>query len=233
MGIRSAPHCEIRVARALLSKGVTLGALNRHEEAIAAYDELVKRFGEAEEPVLRERVAKALINKGFNLRALNRTEEAITAYDEVVKRFGESDDQALRERVARALVDKGLRLSELNRSAESMSAYAEVMKRFEGATEPSLRKTVGTALNELGFQLIVEGKACRLASNESGASEHFRKSSRASRAAIEREPEDAIILGIKNLFGTSITQLIYLPSPPNTYTPLDQVPFIKGRKIGA
>ena len=47
------------VAKALFNKGVALGALDRSDEAVAAYDEVVARFGTASEPSLREAVAKA------------------------------------------------------------------------------------------------------------------------------------------------------------------------------
>ena len=47
------------VANALYNKGVRLGALGRGEEAVAAYDDLLARFGAAAEPALRERVARA------------------------------------------------------------------------------------------------------------------------------------------------------------------------------
>ena len=50
---------KVRTGRALFNKGVTLGALNRGEEEIAVYDEVVRRFGEATEPALRAQVAKA------------------------------------------------------------------------------------------------------------------------------------------------------------------------------
>jgi len=47
------------VARALVNKGVTLGALGRTEEEIAVYDDVVGRFGEASEPGIQEIVAQA------------------------------------------------------------------------------------------------------------------------------------------------------------------------------
>jgi tetratricopeptide (TPR) repeat protein len=39
--------------------------LNRSEEAIAVFDEVARRFGEATEPALREQVAWALNSSGF------------------------------------------------------------------------------------------------------------------------------------------------------------------------
>jgi len=54
-------------AQALYNRGVTLGDMGRHDEAIASYDEVVKRYGSAPEAALREQVAMALNGRGFNL----------------------------------------------------------------------------------------------------------------------------------------------------------------------
>jgi tetratricopeptide (TPR) repeat protein len=134
------------VARALFNKGCTLDALNRSEEEIVVYDEVIKRFRDAAEPDLREQVANALINKGLTLGALNRSEEEIALYDEVMKRFGEATEPSLRELVAKALYNKAVTLGALNRSEEEIALYDEVMKRFGEATEPSLRELVAKAL---------------------------------------------------------------------------------------
>jgi len=53
------PALREQVAKALVNKGVRLGALNRSQEAIAVYEEVVWRFGEAGEPALRATVALA------------------------------------------------------------------------------------------------------------------------------------------------------------------------------
>ena len=47
------------VARALVSKGIALGALDRSEEAIAVFDEVLAHFGTATELALRKLVATA------------------------------------------------------------------------------------------------------------------------------------------------------------------------------
>src|SRR5262249_22464053 len=94
------------VANALVNKGVTRGDMNRSEEAIRVYDEVVQRYGEAPEVALREGVAKVLVNKGFRLLALNRREEAIRVYGEVVGRYGDATEAALQEQVAKAELGK-------------------------------------------------------------------------------------------------------------------------------
>jgi hypothetical protein len=53
------PALREQVAGALVNKGVTLGTLERFEEALAVYDDVVARFGDATEPILRQAVAIA------------------------------------------------------------------------------------------------------------------------------------------------------------------------------
>ena len=75
---KSREATEAEGARALLNSGIALGALNRSEEALAVYDEVERRFGNAAELALREQVARALVNRGVTVRGLGRTEEATT-----------------------------------------------------------------------------------------------------------------------------------------------------------
>jgi len=67
-------------AHALYNKGVTLGQLDRSEEAIAVYNEVDSRYRDDPTPTLREHVAQALNNKGVRLTQLDRFEEAAFAY---------------------------------------------------------------------------------------------------------------------------------------------------------
>ncbi|MGZ4517524.1 MAG: tetratricopeptide repeat protein, partial [Mycobacteriaceae bacterium] len=77
----------IAVVTALVNKGLTLCRLDRSEEAVGVYDEVVARFEQAPEPALREAVARALVYKGVALGDLDRSEEEVGVYDEVVARF--------------------------------------------------------------------------------------------------------------------------------------------------
>ena len=54
-----------------VQQGNALGALDRPADAIAVYDEVVSRFGDAPEPTLRQQVADALSNKGITLEGLD------------------------------------------------------------------------------------------------------------------------------------------------------------------
>jgi TolA-binding protein len=76
--------------------------LNRNEEAIKVFDDILHRFGEATEPVLQEQIAKTLIYKGQTLRALKRPVEAAHSFQEVLRRFPGSPGAALQQRVEKA-----------------------------------------------------------------------------------------------------------------------------------
>ena len=140
-----------RAARELF--GAALNVRNRAEDAVAAYDEVIRRFGESEIPAVLEWAAKALVNKGATLGALNRPEEALEAYDEVVRRFGESDNPALLEAVVNALVNRGVTFVAQNRPEEALEACDEVVRRFGESEDPALLKAVANALVNRGVIL--------------------------------------------------------------------------------
>ena len=122
-------------------------------EVLAAYDEVVRRFGDSDAPELLEQVAMALVNKGVELGALNRRDEALAAYDEVLRRFGDSAAPGLLERVAMALVNKGVELGALRRPEEELAAYDEVVRRFGERETPELLERVAKALVYKGITL--------------------------------------------------------------------------------
>ena len=129
---------------------------------------MLRRFGEATEPALREQVAKALVNKGYRQGQLKQSEAAIATYDEVLRRFGEATEPALRELVAKALVNKGITQGQLNQSEAEIATFDEVLRRFGEATEPALRELVAEAMNGAGFNRLLKAKAQRGPANPTG-----------------------------------------------------------------
>ena len=137
---------EVTATRTLFGEAVALWNQNRAQDALAAFDEVVSRFGESEAPALLEQVAVALVGKGVILDRLHRPEEALSACDEVVSRFGESGTPALLEQVAMALVKKGVTLGGLHRLEEALSACDEVVGRFGESETSALLEQVAIAL---------------------------------------------------------------------------------------
>ena len=81
----------MQVARALFNKGVTHGQRDEPEAALAAYDDLIARFGASDVPDIQVQVAMALLNKGLTHGQRDEPEAVLTAYDDLVARFGASD----------------------------------------------------------------------------------------------------------------------------------------------
>ena len=153
-GGRGSTRADERAASALFKTARKFQ--DRAEEAVAAYDELVRRFGESEISAVLEWVAKGLVNKGAALDKLNRPREALECCDEVVRRFGDSHTPAGLELVASALVNKGIYLGALNRPRDALEACDEVIRRFGESDIPAVRESVATALINKGvaFNLL-------------------------------------------------------------------------------
>jgi tetratricopeptide (TPR) repeat protein len=152
-GLGSKTNGDADAGRTLFNKAIELSNRGQSEEAIAVYDEIIKRFGGALELWLRELVARAMVNKGHRLGLLERSEEAIAVYDEIIKRFGSAPEYVLRELVAKAMVNKGIRLWKLERSEDAIAVYDAVIVRFGDASEPGLRELVAMAMLSKGYRL--------------------------------------------------------------------------------
>lgn len=141
------------VAQATYNLGVTLKTLERPEEAIAAYDAVVRRFRGATDPELREGVARALLNRGRALGELHGPETEIVAYDDMVVFFGDAAEPEVRERLASALINKGAALVEMNCSEEALVVYDDIIARIATAPEPELQRAVATAMSNKAITL--------------------------------------------------------------------------------
>ena len=146
------------VALAISNKGFSLGALDRSEEALATYDEVIHRYGASDKPNILEAVGKALINKGNALDASGRPKEALNVYDEIVRRFGTNATLGLRETTVTALCNKGITLGKLSRPAQAVTTYDEVVRRFGASEEPALVEMVTKSLLNKGYAFSALGR---------------------------------------------------------------------------
>ena len=136
---------ELTAVKALIDKGNRLGEMNRLEEALVAYDEVLSRYGGSNAPALLEGVVMALVNKGSALGRLNRLEEALATCDEVISRCRKNDTSVLPGQIAAALVNKGTALHILNRLEEALAAYDEVVSRYGESKALVLQDRVAAA----------------------------------------------------------------------------------------
>ena len=133
-------------ARELLGKAAALAENGRLQDAVAAWDEVVRRFGESDASTDREQVLMALICKGTALDRLGRVEEALAILDEVVQRFRVDSGKGHPPAMATALACKCAMLNNLNRHTEALAAGNEIARRFGKSRMPALEAPVVNAL---------------------------------------------------------------------------------------
>ena len=134
------------IARVSVYRGNVLARLNRSDEALAEWDEVVRRFGTSKIPSFLFVVALAQFGKGIVLGLLDRSDEALVAWDEVVRHLEASEASHDLVLVAKALVNKGTALLGFNRLDEASTAWDEVVRRFGQSDLPVLREQVEKAL---------------------------------------------------------------------------------------
>ena len=142
-------------ARDLLGKALALAESGRLEDAVAAWDEVDRRFGASDAPADREQVSLALVNKGTALGGLERADEALAVLDDVVRRFGADNGEGHPLAVATALASKGGMLGNLDRHTEALAAWEEVAQRFRGSPTPELQTLVTKALVGMAVALSI------------------------------------------------------------------------------
>ncbi len=114
------------------NRGVTLGELGRHAEALASFDRAL---------ALRPDYAEAAANHGNALLALGRAEQAVASYDRAL---------ALRHDYAKAINNRGQALSLLGRHAAALADHdAAVMARPDDPAVHSGRAVALVGLDRL------------------------------------------------------------------------------------
>jgi tetratricopeptide (TPR) repeat protein len=187
-----------QIAMALLNKAIVWRESGDYEASVVAFDDVLRRFGDADEPKLREQVAMALSNKGVALRESGDYEAAVAAYDDVLRRFGDAKEPKLREQVAKALFNKGFALRKSGDYEAAVAAYDDVVSRFGDADEPKLREPVAKALNGKSYaRLLLAKQAWQSPGKEDEARALLSTALADAEASLEIAPDNPIMLGNK------------------------------------
>ncbi len=147
-----------KIESALFNKGVVLGHQGKSEEAIAVYDDLVRRFDDSRDPPSKENLAKALFNKGSRLAELSRPGEALAVYDELIKRFASAAEPRVVEALAKAMVNRGIALARLTRFDEAIADFDDVVILWGESPNPFFRERTALALLNKATALIKLGR---------------------------------------------------------------------------
>ena len=130
------------LAGALLWKGGLLYELEECDEALAAFDQLVTRFGSATDPVVRQRVASGLATKTVILQRLGRSAEAVDAGNELARRCAAPVAPEVFSLVFHGLLYQGMAFEDLGRPDDAVQVYLSLLDRItkgeSGAAEENV-----------------------------------------------------------------------------------------------
>jgi tetratricopeptide (TPR) repeat protein len=157
-------------------------------------DQIIGRRLSTDLPI-RELIAKSLFNRGYRLSRLNRSAEAIEAYDVVVQRFEDDPEPTVQEQVLAAMHNKAVAFYALGNEDQEIETYRHGFERFGNSTDPRLREPLAAILNSLGFALLSKASRELASGLTDNAARLLVDARRHLLAALERNPENAVILG--------------------------------------
>lgn len=145
------------VVKALGTKAMILVALNRDRDALACYEELVRRFRDVADVAVIERVARAMLQCAGIRGRLGRQDEEIASYEALVARYGAADSPRLRQTVLDALEWKLLSYRDQGDYEQVILIAGDIIRRFASASDREIASGVARnmvrqagALHQLG-----------------------------------------------------------------------------------
>ena len=112
---------------------------------MAAYDDLVARFGDSDTQELQIQVAKALLFQGVTQGRRDESEAALAAYEDLVARFGDSDIPTIQHVIAIALVAMGITYVQRGEHDAAVTVWTTVGMRFGASDRLELQQPVAIA----------------------------------------------------------------------------------------
>ena len=137
-------------AQALFNRAVTLGNLERNEEATATYKQVIETYRADPAPAIRELVAKAMANKGVIHRQMGDSDQAIATYKQVIDTFRADPTPAIREAVAKAMVNKGVTQGQMGDNDQAIATYDQLIDTYRADSAPAIRELVAKAMISKG-----------------------------------------------------------------------------------
>jgi hypothetical protein len=130
-----------KIEKAIIKKAELLYKLERFEDVLPAYNDVISYFDDSDKDHLKEAVAKAVINRVAVLNKLNREDDLLPALDEVITRFEDSSTTEYYEQASMAMLQKS-QLLEDGSPEELLSLYNDIIDRLRTASSPKIKKQV-------------------------------------------------------------------------------------------
>lgn len=130
-----------KIEKAIIKKAELLYKLERFDDVLPAYNDVISYFDKSDKDHLKEAVAKAVINRVAVLNKLDREEDLLPALDEVIKRFEDSSVTEYYDHASMAMLQKS-QLLEDGAPEELLSLYNDIIDRLSNASSPKIKNQV-------------------------------------------------------------------------------------------
>lgn len=121
----------LRIVRSMGMKATALRKLDRKREAIACYDDMIRRFQSVDEVAVEEALSRAMLNRAWLLGDLGRWEEEIAAYDALVARYGENRLPGVSHTIIDALTGKLQCHRDQGEFEKALEPCDDIIRRYE------------------------------------------------------------------------------------------------------
>ena len=148
----------IIVVRGLRWKAGEFSNRDQLEESIACYDDLIRRFGAAEDDRLLRHVARAMYWRARLLGDIGRQDKEVEGYDEMITRFGNSRNEHIIEAVLESFELK----TRIYQDQEDLEMIVEtcddIIRRFGGDSDWHVANYVARAMIRRAVALGKKGQ---------------------------------------------------------------------------
>ena len=130
-----------KVEKALIKKAELLYKLERFEDVLPAYNDVISFFDDSDKDHLKEAVAKAVINRVAVLNKLDREDDLLPALDEVIERFEGSSITEYYDHASMAMLQKSQLLEDASADV-LLPLYNDIIDRLRNASSPKIKNQV-------------------------------------------------------------------------------------------
>lgn len=133
------------IDKAFARKAELLYKLEKFEEALPAFKDVIDRFGDSDDPFFETRVSNAIVLRASILDIMKRYDEALPAYDEIIDRFEHSGNPEFYDHASHALIKKIEIMEMLELEKQLLPLYSRVIQRLGASGNPQYIKHVDKA----------------------------------------------------------------------------------------
>jgi len=157
----SNPERSDEISRGLRERASILDDLGRHEEEIAAYDELIQRYEGEEDSDLRRRTIRSLLDRGLTMGELDRPEDELASYSRLAELCAQTPEnqEELAPMLAQSLVNAAEVLADQGRYDVALSTLERLLAM--NSEDPNVAHQQGEGLRQKAALLDGTGESAQ------------------------------------------------------------------------